>query len=128
MLFSISIRSVRLISVYCLNLVTIVLSCNTVYTYTAVCKCLFVCIIFLVFLFVLYSQSFCLYFSHFGLCTWWRTNTFPTTELCLSVAFCAIPKRLSTRIPFERLCVCVCVCVSICVCLECVHTDSLKQE
>ena len=56
MLFSISFRSVRLISVYCLNLVTSVLSCNTVYTYTAVCKYLFVFI---------YILSLFVYIFHF---------------------------------------------------------------
>src|SRR4029434_722826 len=52
--------------------------------------------------FHLYSfMSFWLYFSHCGLCTWWRINTFTTTEPCLPAAFCAFPKRLSTRIPFD---------------------------
>src|SRR4029434_5344926 len=93
MLFSLSFRSVRLISVYCLNLVTSVLSCNTVYTYIAVCKYLFVFI---------HILSLCVYIFHIlGLCTLWRTNTFPTTEFCLPAAFCADPKRPLTRLPFE---------------------------
>ena len=55
-----------------------------------------------IFCFHLYSQSFCFYIFHIlGLCTWWRTNTFPTTEFCLPAAFCADPKRPLTRLTFD---------------------------
>ena len=78
---------------YCLNLVTSVLSCNTVYTYTAVCKYIFVFI---------YILSLFVYIFHIlDYAPGGGQIHFQPQSFCLPAAFCAFPKRLSTRIPFD---------------------------
>ena len=92
MLLSSGFRSVKLISGYCLNLVTSALSCNTVYTYTAACKYILFSFIFSVFLFIFFT------FWDYALGGGQINYNYRLVSL---LPFVPSPQRLSTRIPFD---------------------------